>query len=115
MEKRKQMIGGILLLLLALSFASCIREDDPRRQVLIEAKVKERLDEYQQVHRNRCYNEVLKAALVIVDSTMLDNAQGIRVIDSIPRPPKPERPLPPEKKILKDTLQIAPLLPDSLQ
>ena len=110
MKKRWLPLG--LLLLLGLTYAACRKNPDlPSRETLIQNAIDKRLGQYRQSHEDRCLRNVLSLAKKQVDSTMLANARNLKVVDTIPRPPKPSKPGLPEGKTLTDTLEVAPLLP----
>ena len=83
----------------------------PSRETLVQNAIDKRLRQYRQSHEERCMRNVFSTAKKQVDSTMLANARNLKVVDTIPRPPKPSKPGLPEGKTLTDTLEVAPLLP----
>lgn len=95
-----------------LFFGACESEEQrQKRRAIIQQAYEERIAQYQADHTKKCRQEVMELAKFIADSTMLSRARNIKVVDSLGRPPKPNKPLPPPTKILEDTLEVAPLLP----
>ena len=78
---------------------------------VIAQKIEDKVNRWKESTRNKCTEDVLKAAIVIVDSILIARAR--LDVDSIPKPEKPIKPIMPTIKKLKDTLPIAPIL-DSL-
>ena len=105
--------SGILsLIFLAMLLSSCQSEAEKlRRQELVDRTLEERLAEYRQASYDNCRKDILAKAKMIADSTLLANAIYVKVFDSLPRPPKPQKPGTPQPKTLKDTLGLAPILP----
>jgi len=109
---RKLLIAMIGIFLCVSGFYSCgpTEEELLQRKALVQQTYLKRLAKYKQEHRNRCRREILKEAKIIADSTLLANARNVKVVDSIPRPPKPIKPGLPTPKSLDDSLEIEPFL-----
>ena len=78
----------------------------------VEEQVEERLDVYQKILAQQCWDKILEEAGKIADSILINEARLKR--DSIDKPPKPEKPERPEMKHLKDSLVLDPLFRDSI-
>ncbi len=98
-----------------LTYSSCeeSEEDKLLRKALIEKTYQERVGKYKQQVYNKCRKDILATAKIISDSTLLDNARNIKVVDSIQRPPKPLKPGFPEPKSIDDSSEVAPFLPEA--
>jgi len=82
----------------------------PSRQSLIAAEVDRRLDEYQSNVFKNCNIEVMEAAKEIADSIIFIKANSLMLIDSLGRPPKPDKPFTPKAIPLKDSSEVKPLV-----
>jgi len=82
-----------LFLIIVLGFQD---QDYSDREALIQAKVTERVSEYQKSTLKRCREKVLKEAGLRVDSILIDRSEEIHTVDSLPRPPKPIKPTKPD-------------------
>ncbi len=100
-----------------LTYSSCeeSEEDQLLRKNLIEQTYQERITKYRQSVYDKCRKSILATAKIISDSTLLDNARNIKVVDSIQRPPKPLKPGFPEPKSINDSSEVAPFLPEAPQ
>ncbi len=110
--KKNHLLLAIVALFGLLGYASCgaSEEDQLLKEALIEQTYQDRVAKYEKEHHKKCRKNVLTTAKILADSTLLDNARNIKVVDSIQRPPKPLKPGFPEAKSLDDSLEIAPFL-----
>ncbi len=83
-----------------------------QEQALLETRLQERLDMGRQVRREECERRLLDSALYIVDSIRLLEVK--LALDTVNRPHKPFKPENPGPGVSIDSLEIKPLLPDSL-
>lgn len=86
------------------------KENLPTRKSLIQNELEVRLSIYAKNVKERCEDEVLKAAKINADSIVFIKANELMLFDSLRRPEKPLKPELPEKKELIDTLAIEPLV-----
>ena len=84
----------------------------PDRSVLIQAKFEAKLESYGKEIRRKCDEDILNDARLLADSIAFLKADSLMLFDTIRRPPKPGKPVIPDKLPLKDSLQIAPLIPE---
>lgn len=106
------LIGAIL----AIAASSC---DDPAKQqaqeeALIQSRLLERLEMGRATRREECMKQLADSALFLVDSIRFEEARW--ALDTLRgRPHKPFKPENPGPGTSVDTLEIKPLLPDSLK
>ena len=82
-----------LILIIVLGFQD---QDYSDREALMQAKVTDRVSEYQKSILKRCREKVLKEAGLRVDSILIERSEEIHTIDSLPRPTKPIKPTKPD-------------------
>lgn len=107
----------IIFIILVFLLLSCESATHVDIDAVIEEKVAERLNEFQNVLMRRCRERANEEAGAIADSIIIEQAR--RQKDTIGRPDRPLRPDMPELKTLEDSLELAPLfdtvpVPDSL-
>ncbi len=83
-----------------------------QEQALLKSRMEERLDMAREVRREECERRLLDSALYIVDSLRVLDAR--HALDTIQRPHKPFKPEKPGPGTSLDSLEVKPLLPDSL-
>lgn len=106
---------GILLLLFLFVLVMIMgfqKQDFSDREAMIQAKVDERVEEYQRSLLKRCRDKVMKEAGIRVDSILIARSEEIHTVDSIPRPAKPIKPSKPEVPELEASEPILPILKD---
>jgi len=89
------------------------KEDQAPKTVeeLINQKVDERIQKYEQTTIKRCRDKVLKEADRLVDSILIARARKlVNLIDTLERPGIPDRPEMPSIPSINDSIPIAPLL-----
>lgn len=103
-----------LLLSVMVLAAACQLKYDKEEVVdqLMQEALQERIDNYKEIRRERCWEGVLREADRMVDSILFVEAK--MAIDTITRPPVPAKPVAPEKKILEDSTPVKPFLPDTV-
>ncbi len=84
-----------------------------QEQQLMERLMAERLDMIRRVRREECERRLIDSAVYIVDSLRILEAR--LAVDTLNRPYKPWRPENPGPGPSIDTLEIKPLLPDSVK
>ncbi|MEM9848085.1 MAG: hypothetical protein AAF847_09375 [Bacteroidota bacterium] len=101
---------GLLFSLLQLS----CEEPPPSisKEELIAQEVQKRLKRLIKNKSQRCNQELMDQANIIVDSILIARAKADK--DTIPKPPKPFKPEQPDAFLLEDTFAIRPLLLDTL-
>ena len=80
------------------------------REAMIAAEVERRVDDFIERRKKRCEEKVLKKAVEVVDSILIERAR-LMTIDTFQKPPIPLRPEKPEVPINEDTSAIVPILP----
>ena len=106
----------IFLILSILAAAGC---DDPAKQqaqeaTLIQSRLLERLEMGRAARREECMKQLADSALFLVDSIRFEEARW--ALDTFRgRPYKPLKPENPGPGASIDSLEIKPLLPDSLK
>lgn len=98
----------ILLLIFTLSMIWSCSDDDlqERRQAMIDVEVQKKLDRYEKIILDRCYEKVKKEAEMYVDSIV---TAEISFTDTLYVPHKPSRPQSPDRIILNDSVNASPL------
>ncbi len=86
------------------------KKELPSRKSLIQNDLEEKLNAYAIRMKVKCEDEVLKIAKRNADSIVFIKANELMLFDSLKRPEKPIKPDFPEKKELKDTLAIEPIV-----
>ena len=81
-------------------------------QVLLENRLKERLDVARQQRIEDCDKRLMAAALLVVDSIRLQEIKA--GLDTVSKPYIPTKPAYPGPGKNIDSLQVKPLLPDSI-
>lgn len=105
-----------LILSILATVAAC---DDPAKQqaqeaALIQSRLLERLEMGRAARREECMKQLADSALFLVDSIRFEEAR--RALDTFRgRPYKPLKPENPGPGASIDSLEIKPLLPDSLK
>lgn len=93
-------------------FLLCMSCKDDRNanavEALIETTLTERLAEYERIRKEKCREEILTEAGLIVDSILIKEAREAK--DTLKRPPKPTRPTKPEIRTLIDSTPLAPII-----
>lgn len=100
MRSVKPYILAVLALLL-IAFQA------PVNPLLVQQELDRRLEEYRKDQWEECKKRALEAAALEVDSLIIQWAKANR--DTLDRPIKPAKPLPPERLSPKDTTPIEPL------
>jgi len=80
---------------------------------LMDETIQARIQSYKDIRAERCWDGLMREANRLADSILFVEAK--LAIDTITRPPIPVKPIPPEKKILKDSTPVKPFLPDTIQ
>lgn len=81
---------------------------------LVQQKLQQKITDLHKNRRERCINEALESASLIVDSILIERARLEK--DSLAKPPKPTKPEFPDVFILQDTTSaVRPLFQDSIQ
>ena len=105
-----------LILSILATVAAC---DDPAKQqaqeaALIQSRLLERLEMARAARREECMKQLADSALFLVDSIRFEEARW--ALDTFRgRPYKPLKPENPGPGASIDSLEIKPLLPDSLK
>ncbi len=86
----------------------------PSRKSLIENNLQERLAMYSDKVKKKCIEGFLEEAQDLADSIVFNKANELMLFDSLSRPTKPDKPLLPPIKPLKDSVNVRPLLQDSV-
>jgi hypothetical protein len=109
------MKSNVLFLIFLLWILLACQKEEPKvtKVELIEQEVTLRIQQIMKNKKQRCLQESLERASTIVDSLVIARAKLDK--DTLSKPPKPEKPLPPNRLTLKDTLQIKPFLSDSIR
>ena len=97
-----------LIAVFALCANACERPPSKTKAQVMQERLDERLDRWRESLLNRCRQDVLDAATVIVDSTLLANARQNRDVSGLPD--IPGRPNRPGFETPKDSTPVAPLL-----
>lgn len=107
------MIKRILLFSLLLLIIGCQPKENDRakRKREIDLQVAEQVANYTKIRKENCKEAILKEAGKIVDSLLILEARAR--IDSINKPPIPDKPSKPELLEIKDSLEVAPFFKDS--
>lgn len=101
---------NFIVSLLLLIVSAC--GEDNRRQAIIEARIKEKIEDAKMKKLNECRNQALSIATEHADSILLHNADLWQIQgDSIPRPPKPGKPDAPKINTKIDSTPAIPLFP----
>lgn len=106
----------IASLVFGLLFQTC---DDrelriKQEQALLESRLLERLDMGRRLRIEECDRKLLDSAIYLVDSIrVLEAKWALDTVDRPHKPYKPEHPGPPGVSL--DTLEVKPLLPDSVR
>lgn len=90
----------LFLALLLIAFQEPIQTD------LVRQNVAERVEEFRSEQRALCRKRALEAASIEVDSLIIEWAKANR--DTFGRPPRPDKPLPPEPLLPKDSTPVRP-------
>lgn len=86
--------------------------EDHRREAIIAAKIKERVEEFKSKKISDCRNSALDIAVTKADSILLKNADLWQIQGTdIPRPPRPTKPSEPKIKTKIDSSAATPLFP----
>ena len=93
-----------IVLFIALLFAAF---QVPVSSDLVLQELDKRVKKYREEQREICKKKALEAAAHEVDSLIIEWAKANR--DTLDRPEKPDKPLPPERKAPKDTTPVRPL------
>ncbi|NJL74241.1 MAG: hypothetical protein HC892_03560 [Saprospiraceae bacterium] len=101
-----------LVLLLLIIMACKPKQPKITRQELIEQEVQKKIQLIVTNKNTRCLRESLEEASEIVDSMIIAQAKLNK--DTLLKPPKPEKPLPPIPLTLKDSLKVKPFLSDTI-
>lgn len=94
---------AVKLLFLALLL---IAFQEPIQTELVKQNVTERVEEFRREQWALCRKRALEAASKEVDSLIIEWAKANR--DTFGRPPRPEKPLPPEPLLPKDSTPVRP-------
>lgn len=94
-----------LLLLFLITTTSCKSGEDQSVQVkaLVDQLVSDRIQSHKDIRLQRCREEMLREAGEKVDSILLEEARQQR--DTVSRPPKPVKPIPPAFRNLPDSMR----------
>lgn len=109
--------GQILLFLLGtIVIVSCFgfqkeKSKEAEIQVLIDAKVAEKVEAFRIKRLAKCRERVLKRAGELADSIIMAKAKSTTIIDDASRPTPPERPTRPPIKTPIDTTPVEPFFP----
>ncbi|MBE2209397.1 MAG: hypothetical protein IAE84_17555 [Saprospiraceae bacterium] len=108
----------IFLLFAALSVVAVSCDDSAKQkaqeEALLQSRLLERLEMGRTARREECMRQLADSALVIVDSIRLEEARW--ALDTLRgRPYKPFRPDNPGPGASVDSLEVKPLLPDSIK
>lgn len=98
----------LLLVLVVLCFSCKDNRNANAVEALIKNKLEERLAEYERIRKEKCQEEIMTAASLIVDSILIKEAKASK--DTLKRPAKPPKPPKPEIRTLIDSTPIAPIL-----
>ena len=110
MKKNKQILlffVGIIV----LAFSMGCQENESKEaqiQVLIDAKVAEKVDNYRKGFLEKCRERILARANELADTVILKSAKSINIIDKTARPIPPPRPLRPDVRTPTDTTPVIP-------
>lgn len=86
--------------------------EDNRREGIIAAKIKEKIEEFKIRKKTECRNSALNIAITRADSILLKNADLWQIQGTdIPRPPRPSKPGEPKIKVKIDSTAVQPLFP----
>lgn len=96
-----------LLIIFALGLISFQVLD--KREILVQERLKEKLEQYKLVQLEKCQSDILKSANEKVDSILLAQAKN-KTVDTVEKPPVPRKPHKPVIKTPKDTSAIAPII-----
>ena len=88
---------------------TCSTDRQALVEPVIEQRIQERMKTIQKRSREKCYEELMEEALMAVDSLLQSNPLLVK-IDSLTRPPIPEKPVEPILIRPKDSLSLAPLI-----
>lgn len=100
----------VISAIICTCLSACSGDEEPliTKEELIEQRIEEKLANWEKVMRQKCEKDVLEAAEIIADSTLIAQAR----LDKV-RPEKPIKPEVPEVMELKDTVPVQPILRDS--
>lgn len=98
----------IIIFLLLVTWACEEEIPQEARDELIAQEVQKRVDALVESKYERCMEELLENANTLVDSILIARAKAEK--DTIKKPMKPTKPLPPEPLVLEDSSAIKPLL-----
>jgi hypothetical protein len=99
-------------LLIGIVFIGVACGEDHRREAIIAAKIKERIEDFKTRKITECQKSALDIAITKADSILLKNADLWQIHgDSIPRPPRPTKPGEPTIKVKVDSTPAKPLFP----
>lgn len=99
----------------AFTFHACsndAKQDDAGNQ-LLQSRLEERLETVRQIRRTECAQQLLDSARYLVDSLWV--LEAFQSLDTLHRPYKPNKPLPPVVNNTLETLSVKPLFPDSIK
>ena len=105
MSKSIYLIPAVLLLFLAF-------QEPQTREQLIQDKIDGYVNNYRQTQLDKCRDQILERAGYIVDSLLIERARAEK--DTISKPPKPIKPITPERINPKDSTPVGPLFRDSI-
>jgi len=89
---------------------ACEKDDSALRQQMIDQQVQNRLETYFAAEKKRCRVKILEEASHLADSTLRSNPVFI-ALDSLQRPPVPNKPPRPEFERRTDSIKIEPIIP----
>ncbi len=103
--------------LICVGCVSCLERQEYTQEeidIMIRARVEEKVASYRQIKTERCTEDILVRANAIADSILIEEARLHR--DTVGKPPRPLKPQPPEIRHVKDTAPLRPLFdPDTLR
>jgi hypothetical protein len=105
----------LVILLLSLCFPACSNENRQTElgNQLLQSRLEERLETVRKIRRTECAQQLLDSARYLVDSIWV--LEALRSLDTLQRPFKPDKPLPPPANNSLETLVVNPLFPDSIK
>ena len=103
---------NIYWLALALIVACQPPDHSAEQQVLMDRRLQDKLSKFISDEMKKCKQDLLIEASTTADSILRTTNPILIQIDSIERPPKPPKPPQPNFVRPKDSIEIAPIIPN---
>ena len=106
----QKIIKPVIFILGTLFISGCQADTDAIIQRMIDTRIEKRISEFISKEKERCLEKIMVEAAIAADSALRANPILI-LLDSLHRPPVPSKPQRPQLELPRDSIQIAPIVP----